>query len=250
MQKSRDSGGGKGAGFDISNPYVWRARLQPAMIVALPVGLAVLAWSPGGVAGWGVVWSFFVFCGGTALMAQVARDRGKTREFWLFKRWGGKPTTRLLRHRDSRNMVLLSRRHARLQELVAGVQIPTAKQEEKNPAKADQVYDSCTAFLLEKTRDKKQFPLVFEENCNYGFRRNLWGMKPLGILTSAAGTAAVAVLVTLAHRNHSTPALSAIICGIINSLLLMGWIAWFTPEWVRIPAEAFAERLIAACEVL
>jgi hypothetical protein len=35
-------------------------------------------------------------------MAQVARDRGKQKELWLFDCGGGKPTTRLLRHRDKR----------------------------------------------------------------------------------------------------------------------------------------------------
>jgi hypothetical protein len=140
--------------------------------------------------------------------------------------------------------VLLTRRHERLRQLAANVQMPTAKQEEKNPGKADQVYDSCTAFLLEKTRDKKQFPLVFEENCNYGFRRNLWGMKPFGILTSLAGTGGVAVLLVLDYYHHGIAAISTIICGTISFLLLIGWIGWFSPEWVRIPAEAYQRQRV------
>jgi len=100
--------------FDVFNAYVRRARLQPAMIVAIPLGLATLAWSPGGIPGWSLIWSLFVFCGGTALMAQVARDRGKKKEPELFTSWGGKPTTCLLRHRDAANKTILSRRHQKL----------------------------------------------------------------------------------------------------------------------------------------
>ena len=34
--------------------------------------------------------------------------------------------------------------------------------------------------LREATRDTSRFPLVFAENANYGFRRNLWGLRPIG----------------------------------------------------------------------
>jgi len=236
--------------FEISNPYVRRARLQPAMLVALPLGLATLAISPGGVVGWGTVWSLFVFCGGTALMAQMARDMGKQKEPGLYESWGGKPTTRLLRHRNTPNTALLSRRHRKLQSLMPGIQIPTAADELADSRAADDIYDSCTAFLLEKTRKKEKFPLVFEENCNYGFRRNLWGMKPIGITTSLIGTVAVAVALTIGYRNGVAPSPIAIACGILNLLLLLSWFLWFSPSWVRIAADAYAERLLASCESL
>jgi len=183
-------------------------------------------------------------------MAQVARDRGKKKEPALFQSWGGKPTTRLLRHRDAPNKTLLSRRHQKLQRSVKGVRIPTADEELADPDKADEVYDTCTAFLLEKTRKKEEFPLVFEENCNYGFRRNLWGMKPFGITTSSFGTAAVVLLLVLDYRSAIAPAPVVYACALLNFLLLMGWLTWFTPNWIRIAADAYAERLLAACEKL
>lgn len=236
--------------LDVSNPYVRRARLQPAMIVALPLALATLAWSPTGVVGWSILWSLFVWSGGTALMAQIARDRGKRKEPELFRSWGGKPTTLLLRHRDAGKKIVLQRRHQKLQLLVSDVRIPTAEEECTDPDKADDIYDACTAFLLEKTRNSEEFPLVFEEICNYGFRRNLWGMKPLGIATSFMGLAAIATLFIVNYRGRIMPAPIAQVCAAINLVLLVGWLVWFTPAWVRIPAEAYAERLLAACETL
>ena len=57
--------------LDIKDTYIRRARLTPALIVVLPLGLAVLCWSPDGLKSWTVLWSLFVWAGGTALMAQV-----------------------------------------------------------------------------------------------------------------------------------------------------------------------------------
>src|ERR1035437_4466168 len=99
----------------ITNTYTRRARLTPALIVVLPLGIAVLSWSPDGLKSWTVLWSLFIWAGGTALMAQLARDRGREKEKELFQLWGGKPTTRLLRYAGSENPVLVTRRHASLQ---------------------------------------------------------------------------------------------------------------------------------------
>lgn len=227
--------------------YTRRARLQPALLVALPLGIATLAWFPHGLEGWGALWGLIVWSGGTALIAQIGRDWGKKKEVKLFEMWSGKPTTRMLRHRDAPNKVILERRHKKLKEIMGGVDIPTSEEEQANPTAADDVYEACATFLREKTRDKKRFNLVFEENCNYGFRRNLWGMRPLGISIAIVGLAAVVALFIL--KKGLVPAL-AIACGIGNLLLLLGWILWFTPSWVRIPAEAYSERLLESCETL
>lgn len=235
---------------DLTNTYSRRARLRPAMIIALPLALATLAWFPKGILGWGTFWSLFVWCGGTALAAQVARDAGKRKEPELFRRWGGKPTTRLLRHRDSPNKIVLERRHRKLGVLLGGVAMPTTAGEASDPDNADHIYDACTALLLERTRDRKKYELLFEENCNYGFRRNLWGMKPLGVITSVAGVLSVAALITTDLRATIRPTPLAVVCGAIDLILLVGWLVWFTPEWVRIPADAYAERLLSACETL
>ncbi len=231
--------------------YTLRARLLPTLIVGLPVGLAALAWFPKSETWWGPISGLVVGAGGVALLAQLGRDWGKRKQPRLFASWGGEPTTRLLRHRDAPNTVLLERRHRKLKALLPDQQIPTREQELADPQQADVVYQACAALLKEKTRDKQRFPLVFEENCNYGFRRNLWGMKPLGILTATAGSAAVIALVVL-HYREGKVAMSAVTptAMVVNGLLLLAWLFWFTPAWVKIAADAYAERLLAACDTL
>ena len=236
--------------FSISDPYVRRARLQPALLAALPLALAALSYSPDGLRGWGLLWTIIVASGGTALLAQIARDRGKKKEASLFQRWGGKPTTRLLRHRDAPNDIVLVRRHTFLQKAIADIHIPTANAERENPERADQVYEACTSYLIEKTRDKELFPLVFEENCNYGFRRNLWGMKPLGMTTSAIGFLAIGLLVVLDIQTRAPVPPIAFVCAGVSLLLFLGWIGWFTPSWVKVAADSYAERLLSSFEIL
>jgi len=158
----------------LADAYTARARLLPALIVALPLGIATLAWFPNGVLGWGAIWALIVWSGGTVLLAEVGRDAGKRKEPALFASWGGTPTTRLLRHRDAANRPLLARRHDQLAALT-GIPKPTAAREAAAPAAADQVYDAWTRVLRDRTRDRKKYELVFAENCSYGFRRNLWG---------------------------------------------------------------------------
>jgi hypothetical protein len=234
--------------LDITNTYTRRARLTPALIVVLPLGLAVLSWSPDGLKSWTVLWSLFVWAGGTALMAQVARDRGREKEKELFHSWGGKPTTRLLRYAGCENPVLVTRRHAALQKVLANIHLPTELEESAAPQDADHVYDTCVRWLLEQTRDQKKFHLLFEENCNYGFRRNLWGMKPIGIFLCALGfllgLSAVVIHIE-AHVAVSAISYGGVACTVA---LLTFWVFWCNPTWVKLPAEAYAERLLAASD--
>jgi len=37
---------------------------------------------------------------------------------------------------------------------------------------------------------------------------------------------------------------------VVNLALMLCWAAWVTPSWVRIPAQAYAERLLEACNQL
>src|SRR5437867_453085 len=97
--------------------YSMRARIQPALLVALPVALAILVIDPSHVLIGNVAWTVAAWAGGTALVAQLARDRGKAGEAGLFREWGGKPTAVALRHAGSKNPALLARRHAQLLRL-------------------------------------------------------------------------------------------------------------------------------------
>lgn len=235
----------------VLDSYTLRARLWPVLIVILPLAFALLAWLPGLMGAWGAIWSLIVSCGGLMLLAQFGRDFGKNREPRLYRLWGGKPTTRMLRYRDATNTVTLSRWHKSLQELLPAVKMPTAAEEIRDSVAADAVYESCVQFLRERTRDAREFSLIFQENCNYGFRRNMWGMKPIGLTITVVSTIAVAAVLVLNNVVNGLPVMPApILYEIMNLALLIMWAKSVNPGWVKMAAEAYAERLLSTCEIV
>lgn len=235
-------------GFD---SYSLKARYYPTVIVFAPLCMIVLAagsglWGPMK----GIIGATVAGLGLALVLDQVGRDQGKKKEPALYTVWGGKPTTRWLRHRDNTLDAITKRRyHEKLGKLVEGVKIPSAQDEAETPEAADAVYESCAALLRQRTRGK-EFSLLFQENTNYGFRRNLWGMKPAGIVISIIGTLGCAALAARFFLADNEGWLVAVICAAICVVLLVLWTLRFTPNWVRIPAEEYARQLLAACDSL
>jgi hypothetical protein len=189
--------------------------------------------------------------GFTFLLSQLVRDRGKAKEPILFRRWNGKPTTAMLRYRDPRlNDHTRIRYHMRLGSMLPEINLPTEEQEQADAALADSKYASCVDYLLAKTRDKEGFQLLFQENINYGFRRNLWAMKPVGIAIAVLSLGALAVITALEARTDSVPWFANATVIVITSLLLAWWLVRITPNWVKTIADAYAIRLLGCIDEL
>ena len=233
----------------MSVQYTVPARLYPALLVCLPATLSIVAWFPDRFVGYGFLCTVATTSGFGLLLCQLGRDSGKRKEAGLWLSWGGKPTTQLLRHRDKfLDANTKARYHSHLGVMVPGIAMPTADEEAQNSPAADQIYDSCVKYLLQKTRDSKQFALLFQENVSYGFRRNLWAMKPAGIGFAIIGLIASS-LATLMHYSDSLPVVAGFVT-LINAFLLAWWLVRITPDWVRVPAFAYAQELLAACDKL
>ena len=76
------------------------------------------------------------------------------------------------------NEVTRGRIHAKLRQLE--LHVPTREEQEQDQRAADTYYQSCTEDLIRRTRDSRKFPLVFKALTEYGFRRNLLGLKGFG----------------------------------------------------------------------
>jgi len=232
--------------------YSLRARVAPALVVFLPLFLAGAAWMSAPLTPpEGVGWTL-----GLGLMAllssQFVRDAGFKKEPRLYARWGGAPTTRFLRHRDSTlEPQTKARYHSRLAQLVPESHLPTPEQEAHDPGAADQAYVACVRFLRANTQDKAIFARQLEANIDYGFRRNLWAVKATGIAVAGIGTlAATTRVVVLALDKPSAVPLLASTCGFLSLLLLLWWIFRIRVGWVALAAEAYALQLLSACDIL
>jgi len=230
--------------------YTLRARVAPALIAALPAFFAVAAWSKAGLSlPESAVGSVILGLLGL-LGAQFVRDAGSRREPSLFARWNGPPSTRFLRHADHTLTAETKQRyHSSLALLLPALRIPTTRDEAGDPASADRVYKSCTDHLREKARDKERFGHLHEANIDYGFRRNLWAIKPMALLLAAGGTL-VAGLRTYDAFVHGSGRLVPLLCCTANAMLTVWWIFGIGPRWVAAAADAYAKHLLATCEVL
>jgi hypothetical protein len=230
--------------------YARNARLKPAFLVILPVGMLVSA------LGLNVSVMLAAFSGPLAtlgltfLFAQMGRDFGKRKEPYLYSLWTGKPSITKMRHRDTTiNAHTRERYHQKAAQLL-GISMPTAASEQSDSRAADELYEAYSNLLLERTRDNKKFPLIFQELTNYGFRRNLWGMKPIGLTLTTVCLLSQLAWVLYSFFAHRSPSALTISSLLISTFLLACWVSVINPEWVRIAANAYAERLLASSEML
>ena len=208
----------------------------------------MLAWFPDDVTLLGGLLGLIGLFGGAIGLAQIARDRGKRLQSELFKRWGGAPSVLILRHRDCHiNPNTKKRYHEVLAEMIPSLRLPTAKEEEEDPTGADSVYESCSDYLREKTRSATDFPLLLSENVNFGTRRNLLGLKPIGIVLCLLALGSDGVVLLLRYPDQ---VMYPIIGSLVTFILLLLWILKVTPNWIRSSAFAYSERLLASCETL
>lgn len=228
--------------------YTIKARFRPFVIMVFPLATATMVWLQDEFAHFSVLWGMLVWSGGTALFAQLGRDWGKSKQEGLYKSWGGKPTTRMLRHREAPNKVILARWHKKLQKLCPDVKIPTEDEERTDPEGADHAYEACIAALREKMRDKKKFSMVFDELCSYGFRRNLWGMRTGGIAISAIGTVAVLFFILPDVLGNAPVSKTSVVAELLNIAILFIWVFLINSDWVKIAADAYALRLLESCD--
>lgn len=236
-----------GIGMD---QYDRNARLKPALLVILPAALAVIALGPESVLGWSGGIALIVQAGGSFLLAQIVGDVGKKKEPALFEYFGGRPTERLLHHAHAPNKVLLGERHRKLAKLFPKMRLPTPEQEEKDSKAASDMYTACVDKLRGMARaDKEKFPHVYRENIHYGFRRNLWAVKPYGAAVAVIATVVVcAEMVGRAVSHEQIHLAQPVIVG-VNGLFIPVWIIVVTRRWVQRAATLYAERLLEVLDV-
>ena len=189
------------------------------------------------------------------MLGRIARDAGKRKQEKLFAKWGGSPTTQLLRHNNQHFDVHTKERYHLALSTGLGKTIPSASEEQADVNGADDVYRSATVWLIGRTRDTVAFPLVFKENIAFGFQRNAFGLRWLGITLSVvcliwaminAGVLVMGSPYIVAERvSDITPATMVTLS--ISVLMIILWTLLINESAVKRTAFAYAERLIQSC---
>lgn len=245
--------------------YQLFARVYPMLLLLLPSVFTVLAFRPEllGSGPVGVLLSIAIFSGMLYLLSSAARSAGKRLEDRLTKTWGGYPTTLMLRHRDSSfHEITKQRYHRYLGTHIPGMaRFPSALQEHQDPDGADRIYSSAVLWLKEQRRDEKTYPIIIKELTEYGFRRNLAGLKAVGIILylvqAVFGIWAIALLHGHLFCRHGFwlglgQALNAepLIAGaVFLNLLALTCCLWILSDaWVGEAARTYARALLASCD--
>jgi hypothetical protein len=184
--------------------------------------------------------------GGTFFLAILARNLGKQLEPGLWESWGGSPTIQLLRHAGTGNPILRERWHRFLSRLL-GKPLPTPQEEQVNPKGADDIYNAGIKLLINKTRDVKKLHLLYKENIQYGYCRNLFAMRTMGLILSGLGSGAC-LAAGLWNAHTGDVKMYSWICLAADLMFLAWWIFVIKPAWVSVPAVAYAERLLESIE--
>lgn len=247
--------------LELFDSYNRKARLFPAIIACAPVILTALVWTSvwKGTTGLQLIPILFGF-GGLYALSVYARSRGKAAEVKLVKLWGGWPTTIQLRHRDTTIPTRSKLRyHAYFATQRADLRLPTAAEEQQDPDAADDAYADAINWLRQNRRGVG-YKVILENNADYGFRRNLWGLKRAAtilILVAIAGW-----WLALASRQGISPFAwpadpkrlllkapeAATLALAVNLLALILWWTVITKSWVRQAADQYATSLIESCD--
>ncbi|GAA4757831.1 hypothetical protein GCM10023328_47120 [Modestobacter marinus] len=142
---------------DLFDAYSRKARLYPGLLVVLPFLLYLLVQlpivpAPDQRPSWfSLLWPVLVTAGLPFLLTNVVRSRGKATQKRLLIDWDGFPTTQALRHRDPGSPQRREHRHRCLQKLL-GADLPTAAEEARDLAAADQHYAIAVDQLITRVR--------------------------------------------------------------------------------------------------
>ena len=159
-----------------------RARLMPALLVILPAALAVVALAPDAVLGWGGGIALIVQAGGSFLLAQFVGTSASGRSRSYLRPSADVRPSACSPISTRRTKVILADRHRGWANCFRNQDSHRSRGAAGPPEGALEIYTACCDKLRGLVRaQKEKFADVHRENIHYGFRRNLWALKPAGI---------------------------------------------------------------------
>lgn len=236
----------------VRDPYDRKARLAPGLWVVFPVLVAAACLLGPKHPLLTTLGSLLAACGAPYLLGSIVRTWGQGAERRLYTKWGGKPTTIILRHRDTTLGLYTKQGYHELISRKLDVPIPSAASEAADPVMADEAYRSATEHAIKLTRDTKKFSMLFKELIAYGFNRNMHGARQVGsviclITLSIAMLHANALELTSPYLNIHAVASMSIgeqLTAWTALIFLALWLFHFTEATVKAAAFAYAIRLM------
>ncbi len=111
--------------------------------------------------------------------------------------------------------------------------------------------ESIVSWLCEKTRDKKTFHLVYEENINYGYYRNMWNLKILGIILNSIALVMIIINIWFLRLETFRQSDATTMISIFLHLSAIIFLCFcITKKSIEASAKRYAKALIGTIDII
>lgn len=229
--------------------YVLQARLFPAVLALAPAIAFLFASVAASYDSLGLPQVLLTVAVGVLFFAlsDLTRRLGLRAERSIFASSGGRPFPTVLRHGDKTIDMRSKARYHRYLSSAIGEHAPSPSAEATDPVGADAFYVACGNWLRECTRDPKVFHLLFSENVAYGFRRNLFGLKWIGLILNGA-TVLLCLWLVAKSENELLPQYGAVL--VVAGLHALYFSFGVTRGSVEEASRSYGRQLVLSCETL
>ena len=276
-----DGGGWSAVESLLGDRYTREARLGPAFLSVFPIFLSLMVWFSGLRQAVPALLTLFCVFGVVRWISHIARGIGDRKEKGLFSKWGGKPTTSMLRFTANRIRIDEIPNGAEIEHLLReappleriaqaladrkGPAFPTAAEEKQVVHEASQsaaqrespmteaevkanaldaLYECVIAWMRENSRNNK---LLFEENISYGFQRNFFALREFAITCGLLSLVLQIGAALAAWKLHWMYAISipvAVVLMAATLAYLIGVGVFVTESAVQIQGYTYARQLL------
>lgn len=222
------------------DPYEIRARIAPTVVVSFPLIVTLLftmlsiSDSIAQFLSSGVVLLLMVYT-----LSFLVRHLGKRVEPKLWERWGGAPSTRVMRWSDTTFDDDLKGQLRSSVEQLCGVKLKSREEEAEEPKEADR--QTIQAFRQVRAIVRREDPdgVWFKHNAEYGFQRNLLGSMALWLVLSVLGA------LVCAGGWYIGGDTVLLVGSVLNVLSLIVCIVWWRllPTFAQEAANRYAESV-------
>lgn len=229
--------------------YQIQARIAPTLIVFLPLMVALLVVILGSFGPLPVSLFGFGIIAVVALAVLYAlsfwvQHLGKEKQDELWAGWGGAPTTRALRWRDTTLMGEKKRRMRDKAQEISGVALLPEEEEKERPKEADERIEQAVAQVRRSVRRNDPDNLSGTHNAEYGFCRNLLGSRGLWVSNSVLGFLVCGGFWLFHERNGWFVVGCAVSVAFVLAAFVVGW--RLLPEFTRKAADRYADSLLGS----
>ena len=231
--------------------YSLHARVLPSLFLIAPIIINAFILIPFFHHNFNFCIEILLTLGFISFISNKVASIGRNKQSYLFKKWGGSPSIQYLRHNNNYlDKYTVRRYHKWINQKIQNLTMPSEIEENTNPTKSDEKYESATRWLREYTRNIKHYPLVFKELTLYGFARNVWGVKFIGMsICTLALLFSFLYIYSITNGNLSLWIRAKFIAPLfIPIVYLLIWIFMINTKWVFHRGLAYARALTAVCE--